>query len=372
MATVHELSRTDARRIAVRAQLLTKERPSDLIDTVRHLTMLQLEPTSAIAPSADLVLWSRLGPAYSPQQLRDAVDEQALIQLRGVLRPPEDIALYRAEMAEWPGTGELHDWQQARQDWVATNNACRRDILERLRADGPLPQRELPDTCVLPWASSGWNNNRNVTMMLDQLVARGEVAVAGGWGRERLWDLASRIYPDDPGTPAEEALRLRDVRRLGALGIARSRAPELPADRVDVGEAGEPAVIEGVRGEWRVDPAQLGQPFGGRAALLSPFDRLVYDRKRMNDVFEFDYFLEMYKPAAKRRWGYYALPILYGDRLVGKLDARADREAGLLRVAAVHQDVRFGKAVTAAVDREVADLARWLDLEPVLPGRGAQ
>ena len=87
----------------------------------------------------------------------------------------------------------------------------------------------------------------------------------------------------------------------------------------------------------------------------------------MNDVFEFDYYLEMYKPATTRRWGYYALPILYGDRLVGKLDARADRKVGVLRVAAVHRDAPFSTAMTAAVDREIKDLARWLDLELVLP-----
>ncbi len=126
-------------------------------------------------------------------------------------------------------------------------------------------------------------------------------------------------------------------------------------------------MVEGVRGRWRVDPAQLGQPFAGRAALLSPFDRLLADRKRVDELFEFDYILEMYKPAAQRVWGYYALPILYGDRLVGKLDARADRESGELRVAAVHRDVPFTKAMTAAVDREISDLARWLDLELVLP-----
>jgi uncharacterized protein len=367
MATVHELSRTEARRIAVRAQLLTKERPTGLLETVRQLSLLQLEPTAAVAPSAELVVWSRLGSGYSPHELWDAVDEQVLIELRGTLRPAEDLALYRAEMAEWPGTGELRDWQEYRRDWVRANNACRRDILERLRADGPLPVRELPDTCVKPWASSGWNNNRNVTMMLDLLVQRGEVAVAGGRGRDRLWDLASRVYADDPAIPLQEARRLRDERRLSALGIARSRGPECPVEPLDVGEAGEPAVVEGLRGRWRVDPALLGQPFAGRAALLSPFDRLLHDRKRMNDVFGFDYHLEMYKPATKRRWGYYALPILYGDRLVGKLDARADREDGVLRVAAVHRDVPFSNAMTAAIDREITDLARWLDLEPVLP-----
>ncbi len=367
MAGVHELSRTDARRIAVRAQLLTRQRPTDLVETVRQLSLLQLEPTRAIAPSAELVMWSRLGSAFDPQEMWDAVDEQRLIELHQALRVPDDIALFRAEMAEWPGSGELRAWQVEVRDWVRANNDCRRDILERLRADGPLPANELPDTCVVPWASSGWNNNRNLRMMLDKLVERGEVAAAGGTGRDRLWDLASRIYPDDPVPPVEEARRLRDERRLRSLGIARAKGTKLPFEPVDVGEAGEPAVVEGLRGQWRVDPAQLGQPFAGRAALLSPFDRLLADRKRMDELFEFDYILEMYKPAGARMWGYYALPILYGDRLVGKLDARADRKEGELRVAAIHRDVPFSAAMTAAVDREIEDLARWLDLELVLP-----
>jgi uncharacterized protein YcaQ len=367
MPTVHELSRADARRIAVRAQLLTRERPSDLVETVRQLSLLQIEPTNAIAPSAELVLWSRLGSRFDPQELWDAVDEQRLIELHQALRAPEDIALFRAEMAEWPGPGDLREWQEEVRDWVRANNDCRRDILDRLRADGPLPASELSDTCVVPWRSSGWNNNRNLRMMLDKLVQRGEVAAAGGNGRDRLWDLASRIYPDDPVPPVEEARRLRDQRRLRSLGIARAKGPKLPFEPVDVGETGAPAVVEGVRGQWRVDPAQLAQPFTGRAALLSPFDRLIADRRRMDELFEFDYILEMYKPAGARMWGYYALPILYGDRLVGKLDARADRKEGELRVAAVHRDVPFTTAMTAAVDREIADLARWLGLEVVLP-----
>jgi uncharacterized protein len=368
MPTVHELSRADARRIAVRAQLLTRERPSDLVETVRQLSLLQIEPTNAIAPSAELVLWSRLGSRFDPRELWDAVDEQRLIELHQALRAPEDIALFRAEMAEWPGSGDVREWQQEVRDWVRANNGCRRDILDRLRADGPLPASELSDTCVVPWRSSGWNNNRNLRMMLDKLVQRGEVAAAGGTGRDRLWDLASRIYPDDPVPPVEEARRLRDQRRLRSLGIARAKGPKLPFEPVDVGESGAPAVVEGVRGQWRVDPAQLAQPFTGRAALLSPFDRLIADRRRMEELFEFDYILEMYKPAGARMWGYYALPILYGDRLVGKLDARADRKEGELRVAAVHRDVPFTTAMTAAVDREIADLARWLGLEVVLPG----
>jgi uncharacterized protein YcaQ len=210
--------------------------------------------------------------------------------------------------------------------------------------------------------------NRNVTKLLEFMVSRGEVAIAGRRGGDRLWDLAMRVYPDDPVVPADEALIIRNERRLRALGIARARGPECLVEPADVGEAGESAVVEGVKGTWRVDPSQLGQPFSGRAALLSPFDRLIHDRKRTVELFEFDYQLEMYKPVSQRRWGYFALPILYGDRLVGKLDAMADRKSGVLQVHAVHQDVPFPESVTAAVGHEVRDLADWLGLELVLPG----
>jgi uncharacterized protein len=357
-----ELSRTEARRIAVRAQLLDRERPGDLLAMVRRLTLLQIDPTAAIAPNADLVAWSRLGSGYSPADLTGTLEKRSLLELRAMIRPAEDLALYRGEMAEWPGRGTLRPWQVSYRDWVRANDACRRDILARLDAEGPLPSRELPDTCAVPWKSSGWTNNRNVTQLLELMVLRGEVAVAGRAGGDRLWDLAARVYPDDPVLDAEEAARVRDERRLRSLGIARARAPQYPVEPADVGEAGEPAVVEGVKGTWRVDPAQLGQPFTGRAALLSPFDRLVHERKRTLELFEFDYQLEMYKPAAKRRWGYFALPILYGDRLVGKLDATADRAAGVLRVGAIHEDIPFTKAMTAAIRREIADLARWLEL----------
>jgi uncharacterized protein YcaQ len=195
------------------------------------------------------------------------------------------------------------------------------------------------------------------------MAARGEVAVAGRRGRDRLWDLAERIYPDDPVVPAEEAARERDRRRLRALGIARGRATAIPTDANDVGAAGEPAVIEGVRGKWRVDPAYLEGDFQGRTALLSPLDRLVFDRKRMAEIFEFDYQLEMYKPVGKRRWGYWALPILHGDRLIGKVDATADRAAGVLRINAVHEDEPFDEDTAAAVAAEIEDLADWLGLD---------
>ena len=368
---VHQLSRTDARRIAVRAQLLDADRPTDPLEVVRHLTLLQNDPTSHVAPSADLVLWSRIGSSYAAEELSSALDNQLLLELHMLLRPREDLRLFTAEMAAWPGPGPLTPWQQDIEAWLEANEECRTDIIERLRMDGPLPIRELPDTTVVPWRSSGWTDDKNVSKMVDHMVACGDVACAGRERRERLWDLAERVYPDDEPVPYAEAVRLRNQRRLRALGIARAKATETPNEPNHVGDAGEDAVVEGVRGRWRVDPGaldSLGSRFRGRAAVLSPLDRLVYDRKRMTEIFEFDYQLEMYKPVAKRRWGYWAMPVLYGDRLVGKVDATADRDRGVLRVDAVHRDGEWSRAMTTAVDREVRALAGWLGLRLERPG----
>jgi uncharacterized protein YcaQ len=361
---VHQLSRTDARRIAVRAQLLGRDRPADLHAVVRGLTLLQNDPTNAVAPSADLVAWSRLGSAYRPSELAEALAERSLVDLRLMIRPAEDIALYRAEMDAWPGGDDAPGYRKQQHKWLHTNEICRQNILSRLDVEGPLPARAFEDTCVRPWKSSGWTNNRNVTQMLEFMVLNGDVAVSGT-DKGRLWDLAERIYPDTPAVPLDEAMRIRAERRLKSLGIARAKGPACPVEPIDVGEVGEPAVVEGVKGQWRVDPEQLGHRFAGRTALLSPLDRLVYDRKRMTELFQFDYQLEMYKPAAKRRWGYWALPILWGDELIGKVDAVADRKAGVLRINAVHEDEPFTKAMTSAVHREIRDLAKWLELDLV-------
>jgi uncharacterized protein YcaQ len=155
------------------------------------------------------------------------------------------------------------------------------------------------------------------------------------------------------------------ARRLRALGIARREVPGAVGERRFEEVAGAPAEVEGTEGEWRVDPEAIGQPFEGRTALLSPFDRLVHDRDRALDLFDFEYSLEMYKPKAKRRWGYFALPILHDDRLVGKLDATADRKQSVLRVDAIHQDVRFTRAMTTAVQDELEALAAWLGMAAI-------
>jgi uncharacterized protein len=357
---VHRLTKAQARRIAVRAQLLDARRPTDLVEVVQQLTLLQIDPTAAIAPSADLVAWSRLGSSYQPAHLKQALEEDhTLFELDALVRPIGDLGLYLAGASEFPS----YDQSRA---WLRDNDRFRRDILKLLRRSGPLVSRDIPDTSVVAWASSGWTGDRNVTQMLEFLMMRGEIAIAGRVGRERVWDLAERVYPADVAVPpVEEAERRKNERRLASLGIARQKTRKMPMEPTHVGEAGEPAVVEGVKGEWRVDPAALGDDFEGRTALLSPFDRLVHDRVRAEELFDFEYALEMYKPEAQRRWGYFALPILHHDRLVGKVDAKADRKASVLRVNAIHEDVKFTRAMTKAVQSELEDLAAWLGLDAV-------
>lgn len=362
MAEVARLSRDEARRIAIRAQLLDAHRPCALDAVMERLTFLQLDPTAAIAPSADLVVWSRLGEAYEPAQLQRALEvDRTVFEHRGqevdtepptaFVRPMGTLRLFLADMAAW-SLGSTR-----RLEWMNANDDFRRRVLDLLGTSGPLQSRDIPDTSAVPWASTGWTNDRNVTQMLEFLAASGEVAVAGRRGRQRLWDLAERIYPaGTPVVPADEARKIRGEQRLRSLGVAR---PQI------VGEAGMSVEVEGTSGEWRVDPEATADGFEGRTALLSPFDRLIHGRVRAMELFDFEYVLEMYKPKAKRRWGYFALPVLHDDRLVGKVDASANHKSSQLRVHAVHHDVPFTRAMTASVNAELDSLARWLRLDDV-------
>ncbi|MFE7844418.1 DNA glycosylase AlkZ-like family protein [Microbacterium sp. NPDC057407] len=356
----YRLTRAQARRIAVRAQLLTADRPAGIVETVDALTVVNIEPTAAVAPSADLILWSRLGWPYRSADLVRLVEEdRALFEWGGFYRTMADLPLLRAEMAQRPHSREARDW-------LAANDGFRREVMAHLRDRGPLRPTDIPDTAQVSWRSSGWTDNRNTLQMLEMLVLRGDVAISSRDAGGRLFDLAERVYPAGlPEVAPEDAARERAERRLASLGIARAKSVAQPIEPIDVGTVGLEATVEGVPGTWRVDEAAIGDVagFAPRTALLSPFDRLVFDRRRLEELFEYEYLLEMYKPAAKRRWGYFALPILHGDRLVGKLDARADRKAGVLQVNAIHEDVPFDASATAAVQSEIDDLGRWLGLE---------
>ena len=223
---MHELTRAEARQIVVRATMLDAHRPTDLYAMVERLTALPVEPTRAIAPSYDLVSWSRLGSAYEPEDLDDLLAARDLYEDGDGIRPMADLELHLAEMEIWPA------WDETR-DWIEANELFRNEILDILDADGPLPSRDVKATAQVPWHSSGWNVDRNVRMMLGCLLARGEVAVNGRKGTQKKYDLAERVYP--PGVeavPRRRPARLRDARRLRGLGIAR-RDGDRPARRAD-------------------------------------------------------------------------------------------------------------------------------------------
>src|SRR2546430_3524520 len=224
---MHRLTKAQARRVAVRAQMLDAPRPTELLAVVQQLTLLQIDPTAAIAPSADLVAWSRLGSAYRPAHLQQALEQdRTLFEHNALVRPMSDLGLYLAGASDWPS------YERTRA-WLRDNERFRRDVLDVLGRSGPLTSRDIPDTCVVPWASTGWTNNRNVTQMLEFLMMRGEVAIAGRVGRERLWNLSERVYPADVVVPSvDEADRVKNERRLASLGIARQTARAMPMEPV--------------------------------------------------------------------------------------------------------------------------------------------
>lgn len=370
MPSKHQITVTQARRIALRAQLLDARRPVDLVHTVEDLTFLAVDPTSAIAPATDLVAWSRLGKGYWPGAVDDAIADGMLFQLRGTVRSMGDLPLYLEQMRRWP----QHDGLRG---WLEENASFERDIMRLLEAEGPMLAKDIPDTAVTPyrWGAEGWSSRRSVAEMLEALNMQGKLAMVGRKGRQRLWDLAERAYPRVDPVPLADARRERVARRLAAEGIARPRVQSRSGD----GDGwwtelpGEPVEVEGVDGEWRVDPELLERAdddFEPRTALLSPFDALIADRKRLLDLFDYEYVLEMYKPKAQRRWGYFALPILHEDRFVGKLDAKADRRAGVLNVFDVHEDLPFDGHLMDTVHAEIERLASWLSLGEVRYARG--
>ena len=253
--------------------------------------------------------------------------------------------------------------------------------------------RDLEDRAIRDWESTGWTRARNVDQMVRFLWVQGKVMVADRRGLEKWWDLAERVIPD--GAPSE---RLRDVdvtrraaeRSLRALGIATEahirrhftvdRYPELPrvlqgferqglVERVDVRSDG--ASLKGVWYLHRDDLASLERIERGRWAprttLLSPFDNLIYDRRRAEVVFGIDYRMEIYVPKAKRRFGYYAMPLLDGERFLARIDAAHDRSAGRLVVHAAHPEdgVRAAAANAEPVRRALEELAAWLGVERI-------
>jgi uncharacterized protein len=351
----HRLTIDEARRIAVRAQLLDAQRPGDPIEVADQVGVVNIDPTAVIAPCEHTMLWSRIGYGYEPGQLVKAVErDRLLVELDGAFRPVAALPALLVELRRWTGRDRT-------QQWLAANAAFREDVLARLRAEGPLLASEIPDTAAVARSNeSGWYSDNQTTRMLDLLALMGEVAVTARRGRTRVWDLAERVHPQGMVLPdPETARRELEARRLRAAGVAK------PGAWSRVGDAGEPVVIDGLHGVWRVDPqalAGIDDDPGGRVAFLNPYDPMLTDRKRLEALFGFHYVLEQFKPKPERRYGLFAHPILVGDRFVGMLEAGLDRAQGRLHVAAVHELLPFEEEERELVRLEVLELARWLEV----------
>lgn len=379
MTAALRLSPEEARRAAVRAQLLSGPRPQGVPETVRRLWMLQMDRTSSVARTEHLVLFSRLGPRYRAAQLERALwEDRDLFEYRAFILPVSDLAIHRETMRRYPPKSHYvrHDWVRR---FLRENATFRRHILQRLREEGPLRTRDIEDRTKLGWRTGGWNDgDGSVSMMLEMLWARGEVMIVGREGQQRQWDLAERRLPMDvPRMPAAAMAREVVARQVAAAGIARARSlgglfDGLKVDGWDralarlVKEgAAVPITVEGVKGEWVADAAALEGGFRGRTVLLSPFDRLIHDRARTEALFGFHYRLEIYVPPAKRQFGYYVLPILSGDRLIGRCDPTWDRDTGVLRVRAVWAEEGAPASAGADVRAAVDELGIWLGARDV-------
>lgn len=407
--SVRAITPTVARRLVLTKQRLAGPRPAagaeGIMEIARDLGALQLDPINVVARSHLLVLWSRLGH-FAPGDLTGLVyEERQLFEYWAHCASfvlTEDYPIHQLLMRT--RLADETAWTNRARAWVAENGTLAAHVLERLHTAGPLPLTAFEDRAVSGWTSTGWTSGRNVARMIDHLWLRGDVMVAGRTGIHRLWDLSERILPS--WAPREEweerrIVRAAALRAIRALGVARptqitqhftrGRYPglatvlaELVAEEVIVPvtlspPAADVASNRAWAGPWYVLAADLPlldrlttavteADWGPRTTLLSPFDNLICDRKRAKLLFDFDFTIEIYVPQAKRRWGYYVLPILHGDRLIGRLDPTFDRANGRLVINALHAEpgVPSPGSTGRAVARAIAELARFLGAREIV------
>jgi len=317
----------EARRIAVRAQLLDGS-ARGVLGTVRKLGFLQMDPIASVARPQELVLFSRLGPFDASELDRLLWEKRKLFEYDAFIYPVEDLPLQRARMARRRRGGTLKRDVWTR-EFMRENARLRRYILREVERNGPLLSRDLKEDVPTGEERHAWWGRGAMRLMLDMLAGRGQIAVAGRVGTHRLWDLPDRVWPATETLPWREAERELAERRRRRLG----------------------AWFE--RGECVAHPDATDGSVPDRVTVLSPFDGLVKDRDRAEALFDFRYRLEMYVPKAKREYGYYVLPLLVGDRIVGRVEPRFDRKTGTLEVLGAWGD-------TSRLDEALEDVVTFL------------
>lgn len=380
------LSRDAARIAMVAAQGLDrrprrKARPDDLLETIRRMGALQIDSIHVVARSPYLVLWSRLG-AYAPEWLDKHLANGRIFEYwahEACFLPIEDYALHRHRM-EAP---EQLGWKY-RAEWVAENAALMEAVLEDIRTRGPLRAADFETPARRgPWW--GWKPAKRA---LEMLFSEGRLMIARRERFQRVYDLRERVHPNwNHATPPgrDAALRALAAKAVRALGVARTgwvadyfRTPKKPTVAAvhALAKAGtlRPVEVDAWGEAWihednvaLAERAASGELKPSLTTLLSPFDPLVWDRARALQVFDFDYRIECYTPAPKRKYGYFVLPILRRGKLVGRLDAKAHRRRGDLEVLSLHLEAATRPSSSLANDiaRVLRDFAAWQELYEV-------
>jgi uncharacterized protein YcaQ len=373
-----KLSIADARRMAVAGQLLPAPRGTSILDVVRHIGYLQLDPTRAVERNHLLVLWSRLG-SYSVEELQRLLTERELYEYSAAIVPTEDYPLHRSSMRRYPAFEAGPAWNNRIKLWLKDNAVAQRRILTELRRDGPLASRDLSDFAGRSWESTGWTNDQNLARVLEFLSLQGKVLVSQRQGGQRLWDVAEHVVPERlrkaTTPPLREIVRRAADRSLRGLGVATPQEVRLepfvggpyPGIREAAEQIGRPAEVEGL-GRRLVHPD--AEPRRSRqTTLLSPFDPLIRNRERTQALFGFRFRLEIYVPKHKREFGFFVLPILHGDRLIGRVDPTMDRKTNVFRVNAVHAEEAAPESAGPAIAKAIEKLGKWLGADEIAYSR---
>jgi hypothetical protein len=380
--SVPQLSITAARHLHLAAQGLLQKpsrraKPEDILSTIRRMSLLQIDTINIVARSPYLVLFSRLG-AFEPRWLDDALRNGELMEYwahEACFLPREDFALVRHRMLAPDKMG----WKY-RQAWMQEHAAEIEQLIAHIEEHGPVRSADFEHPRK---GTSGWWEWKPHKRHLEGLFTAGKVMVIERRNFQRVYDLTQRVMPqwDDvrdllSQEQAEAIMLEKSARSLGlfrAQWLAdyyRLRRPALAQALAQMQEAQTilPVNVEGLGPAWLhasllplLEQAQADKLTATHSAVLSPFDPVVWDRKRAEQLFGFSYRLECYTPAPKRQYGYFVLPLLHRGQLVGRMDAKMHRKTGVLEVIALflEEGVSPSLQLEKGLQRAITAFARW-------------